>query len=77
MKLMLLSKGILTMLSVIIQAAELIVSTTEKHALVTPTPRLLVERDQVIIGGTFIGYYSTVNLETTSCMSSSLEKRID
>jgi hypothetical protein len=74
---MLLSKGILTVLSVISRAAELVVSTTKKHALVTPTPRLLVERDQVIIGGTFIGYYSTINLETTSCMSSWIEKRID
>jgi hypothetical protein len=77
MKLMLLSKGILTVLSVVSQAAEIIVSTTEKHELVTPTPHLLVKRDQVTIGGTFIGYYSSINLGTTSCMSSCLEKRID
>ena len=41
------------------------------------TPHLLVKRDQVAIGGTFMGYRSTINLGTTSCMSSCLEKRID
>jgi hypothetical protein len=76
MKLILLSKGILTVLSVVSQAVELVVSTTENHEHVTPTPHLLVERDQVIIGGTFLGYYSTIDLGTTSCMSSFLGKRI-
>jgi hypothetical protein len=62
----LLSKGILTILLVVSQAIELIVSITENYGYITPILYLLVERDQVIIGGTFLGYYSTIDLGTIS-----------